>query len=422
MAHPPQLFTGLSMRYLFVHQNFPGQFLHLLRHLAAQQQHELLFITENTTNQLSGVRKVVHGLGRKPAAEIHPDASEFELAMIRANAVADAARQLQKLGFTPDIIIGHHGWGELLNLGDVWPGTPLLGYHEYYYNEEGFDVGFDPEFPQSRASFGRVRAKNAINLIALTNPGHGFTPTLFQHSTYPAWAKPNIDVLAEGVNLDVCKPNPALRQRVTTLAGYKVKPAEKLVTFVVRDLEPYRGFHVFMRALPRLLAARPDARVILVGGDAVSYGARIDKGTWRERMMDEIAPRTDMTRVHFAGRVTYETYVKILQRSDAHVYLTYPFVASWSLREAMATGCALVVSNTAPVREFVTHRKTGLLVPFLQPDAIADGVLTMLEDAALAAKLRRGARAWAEKNLDMAIYISAYETLIARVMAASKNL
>ena len=223
-------------------------------------------------------------------------------------------------------------------------------------------------------------------------------------------------MLAEGVNLDVCKPDPALRQRVITLAGYKIRPAEKLVTFVVRDLEPYRGFHVFMRALPRLLAARPDVRVMLVGGDAVSYGARIEKGTWRERMTDEIAPRTDMTRVHFAGRVPYETYVKILQRSDAHVYLTYPFVASWSLREAMATGCALVVSDTAPVREFVTHRKSGLMVPFLQPDAIADGVLTLLEDSALASKLRRAARAWAEKHLDMGAYISAYETLIARVV------
>ena len=409
------------MKYLFIHQNFPGQFVHLLRHLVAQQQHELLFITENTANHMAGVRKVVHGLAQKPSEEAFFDAREFELAMIRATTVAEAGRKLRALGFVPDIVIGHHGWGEMLNLGDVWPGAPLLGYHEYYYNEEGFDVGFDPEFPQPRDGFGRVRAKNAVNLLALTNPGHGFTPTHFQHSTYPAWARPNIEVLAEGVNLEICKPDPALRTRVCTLAGYKIKPSEKLVTFVVRDLEPYRGFHVFMRALPRLLAARPDVRVMLVGGDQVSYGARIDRGTWRERMTDEIAPRSDMSRVHFAGRVTYETYVKILQRSDAHVYLTYPFVASWSLREAMAAGCALVVSDTAPVREFVTHRKTGLMVPFLQPDAIADGVLALLEDGALAGRLRRAARAWAKKNLDMDKYISAYETLIERTIDESKN-
>jgi glycosyltransferase involved in cell wall biosynthesis len=404
------------MRYLFIHQNFPAQFLHILRHLAAQQQHELLFITENTTSHLAGVRKIVHGLAKKPAPTAHNDAREFELAMIRAQSVADAAHTLRGLGFVPDIMIGHHGWGELLNLHDVWPQSPLLGYHEYYYNEHGFDVGFDPEFPQPPNSFSRIRSKNAVNLLALTNPGHGFTPTIFQHSTYPDWAQPNITVLPEGVNLDVCKPNPELRDRVVTLGGYKVKPSDRLVTFVVRDLEPYRGFHIMMRALPRLLAARPDVRVILVGGDAVSYGARLERGTWRERMIDEIAPRTDMSRVHFAGRVAYETYVKILQRSEAHVYLTYPFVASWSLREAMATGCALVVSDTAPVREFVTHRKTGLLVPFLEPDRVADAVLTMLEDTKLANRLRRGARAWAEKNLAMADYIAAYEKLIARVI------
>jgi glycosyltransferase involved in cell wall biosynthesis len=405
------------MRYLFVHQNFPAQFLHVLRHLARQQQHELLFITENSTSHLAGVRKIVHGLAKKPAPSAHHDAREFELAMIRAQSVADAARTLRGLGFVPDIMIGHHGWGELLNLHDIWPESPLLGYHEYYYNEHGFDVGFDPEFPQPPDSFSRIRSKNAVNLLALTNPGHGFTPTIFQHSTYPDWARPNITVLAEGVNLDVCKPNPALRERVVTLGGYKVQPTDKLVTYVVRDLEPYRGFHIMMRALPRLLAARPDVRVILVGGDAVSYGARLDRGTWRERMIDEIAGRTDMSRVHFAGRVAYETYVKILQRSDTHVYLTYPFVASWSLRESMAAGCALVVSDTAPVREFVTHRKTGLLAPFLQPDAVADAVLTMLEDTRLAARLRRGARAWAEKNLAMDDYIEAYETLIAKVIA-----
>jgi glycosyltransferase involved in cell wall biosynthesis len=405
------------MRYLFVHQNFPGQFLHLLRHLAKQQRHELLFITENTVNNLAGVRKIVHGFVKPPTPDVHPDAREYELAMIRAQSVANAGRTLKSLGFVPEIIIGHHGWGELLNLQDVWPGAPLLGYHEYFYNEEGFDVGFDPEFPQSRDSFSRVRSKNAINLLALTNPGHGFTPTIFQHSTYPAWARPNIAVLPEGVNLDICKPNPELGQRNVTLGGYKVRPADKLVTFVVRDLEPYRGFHIMMRALPRLLAARPDIRVILVGGDAVSYGARIEGGTWRERMVQEIGPKTDMTRVHFAGRVPYETYTKILQRSDAHVYLTYPFVASWSLREAMATGCAIVASDTAPVREFISHRKTGLLAPFLEPDAIADAVLSLLSDTKLAQRLRKNARGWAEQNLDMADYLSAYEKLITRVIS-----
>ncbi len=404
------------MRYLVLHQNFPAQFLHLLRHLAAQNKHDLVFITEAQRHSVEGVRKVVRAGPRAASNAWHPYAREFELAMSRAEMVARSAFSLKQLGFTPDIILGHHGWGEMLHVNDVWPDTPLLGYHEYFYNVEGFDVGFDPEFPSPADMTARIRIKNAINLIALANPGLGHTPTHFQHSTYPAWARDRLEVLHEGVNLDLCCPNPDLRSRMVTLAGYKVRPEEKLVTYVVRDLEPYRGFHVIMRALPRLLAARPDVRVILVGGDGVSYGFKPPAGTWREHMQNEIAGAVDMSRVHFAGRVPYETYLKLLQRSDAHVYLTYPFVASWSLREAMAVGCAIVGADVAPVREFITHRKTGLLVPFLKPDEIADGVLELLEDQRLAGRLRRGARVWAERNLQMGAYLEGYEALIRKAV------
>ena len=404
------------MKYLFIHQNFPAQFLHLLRHLAAKNEHELLFITEAQRNNLPGVRKVVRALPRAPAATSHPHAREMELALARADIVATAARSLKSLGFYPDIIIGHQGWGEMLHVNDVWPDVPLLGYHEFFYNLHGFDVGFDPEFPPAPDMAARIRAKNAVNLMTLANPGLGQTPTSFQLSTYPAWAQSRITVLPEGVNLDLCHPNPDLRRRTVTLGGYKVRPAERLVTYVVRDLEPYRGFHVMMRALPRVLDARPDVRVILVGGDGVSYGAKPATGTWREHMQNELAGRLDMSRVHFAGRVQYETYLKLLQRSDAHVYLTYPFVASWSLREAMASGCAIVASDTAPVREFITDRETGLLTPFLQPETIADRVLELLEDNALSAHLRVAARNWAEAHLDMSNYIRAYEALIEKTL------
>jgi glycosyltransferase involved in cell wall biosynthesis len=404
------------MKYLFVHQNFPGQFLHLLRHLAAQQQHELLFLTESNRNNLVGVRKLVHTLKHRVNTESHPHIRDLDLALSRADSTARSAERLKQLGFVPDIIIGHHGWGEMLHLNDVWPDAPLLGYHEYFYNMEGYDVGFDPEFPAAPDIAARLRVKNVVNFLALSNPGLGQTPTKFQHDTYPGWARPKISVLEEGVDLDVCKPNPELRHRTVTLGGYKIRPADKLVTYVVRDLEPYRGFHVMMRALPKLLAERKDVQVILVGGDSVSYGAKPAKGTWREHMLNEVAGKLDISRVHFAGRVPYETYVKLLQRSDAHVYLTYPFVASWSLREAMASGCAIVASDTAPVREFIRDRRSGLLAPFLRPEIIAERILELLEDAALNRRLRRGARVWAEAHLDMGRYLQNYEALIERTM------
>ncbi|TLU73384.1 glycosyltransferase family 4 protein [Lichenicoccus roseus] len=418
------------MRYLFVHQNFPGQFLHLVRHLLRQNEggaeNEIVFISEPNQNAMPGVRRVSYCMPREAAAETFAVAQEFELATLRADQVAQTARALRQLNYQPDIIIGHHGWGELLNLHDVFPDTPMLGYLEFYYHTDSFDVGFDPEFPSDASMFPRVRAKNAVNLLALTNNplrSRGQTPTWFQRSTYPAWAHEQITVLPEGVDLDICRPDPlaAARELVLPVAGgtpVVVHPGEKLVTYVARDLEPYRGFHVVMRALPRILQARPDARIVLVGGDGVSYGARLSEGSWREYMLREVGASLDPSRVHFVGKQSYASYVALLQRSDAHMYLTYPFVASWSLREAMAVGCPIVASDTAPVQEFIRDRETGLLTPFHQPRVLGDRVLELLEDTTLSARLRHAVRAEAERTLSMRSYIANYEALIRRTMQA----
>jgi glycosyltransferase involved in cell wall biosynthesis len=405
------------MRFLFVHQNFPGQFLHLVRHLLAAQRHDVVFICEPNANVIPGVRKITYQLPPRQDVAVHPDARDLQQAVVRAEAVAKTARQLKDLGFEPEIIIGHHGWGELLNLCDVWPDAPLLGYHEFFYNTAGYDVGFDPEFPTDPVHYPGIRAKNAVNLLALANRGHGQTPTRFQLGTYPAWAQPSITVLPEGVNLDICRPNPELRGRVTTVAGLEIRPNERLITYVSRDLEPYRGFHVMMRAVPHILRAQPNARVVMVGGDGVSYGARLATGNWRELFCAQAGPSLDPARVHFPGKIGYADYVRLLQRSDAHVYLTYPFVASWSLREALACGCALVASDTAPVREFVTDGETGLLTPFSDARRLAERVNEALEGGEAIAAMRSAARGFAETHLRMDDHIAQYERLIERLTA-----
>ena len=402
------------MKYLFVHQNFPGQFLHLVRHLLAQREHDVVFICEPNANSMPGVRRVTYKPPVRPGAPTHADARDFSLAMARADAVAKAAQQVKELGFDPDIIIGHHGWGELLNLPDVWPDVPLLGYHEFYYHLQGLDVGFDPEFRIGVSAFSSIRAKNAVNLIALTNHGTGQTPTRFQLETYPEWARPNIHLLQEGVNLQKCRPATGKRAD-TVIAGIPIGARERLITYVARDLEPYRGFHVIMRALPAVLRTHKDARVVLVGGDDVSYGSRLASRTWREHMLAEVGRTLDTSRVHFPGKVDYESYLQLLQRSDAHVYLTYPFVASWSLREALACGCAIVGSDTKPVQEFIQSGKTGLLTPFFDPGALADRIGDVLEGGAEIRVMRANARRWAEKNLDMDDYLRRYEELIAQL-------
>ena len=408
-----------SVKYLFVHQNFPGQFLHVVRHLTSQQRHDLVFITEPNRNQISGVRKVPYRRPVGPATQTHPVARDLDAAAHRADVVARTARNLNQLGYIPDIIIGHHGWGELLNLADVWPGVPILGYMEFYYQTGAADVGFDPEFLLDASEYPRVRAKNAINLLAYANGGYGLTPTEWQLSTYPAWMRNWITLLREGVNLDVCKPDPAVRREVMTIGGMRIAPSHKLITYVARDLEPYRGFHAMMRAVPHMLRSRKDIRVVIVGGNGVSYGAPPAAGSWKDVMLAELGGQIDPKRVVFPGRLDYEAYVRMLQRSDAHVYLTYPFVASWSLREALATGCAVIGSDTEPVREFITHEQNGLLADFFDPAGLAAKVVSVIEDAALARSLRAEARCYAERHLSMTDYLAAYDTLIHRLVRES---
>ncbi|MGO2958890.1 MAG: glycosyltransferase [Acetobacter sp.] len=409
------------MKYLFIHQNFPGQYLHLVRHLVQQGGHEIVFISEDNSNVIQGVRRVRYRLPRPVAEGAHPGVRELDSGLMRADEVAKAAATLKTLGFVPDIILGHHGWGELLNIQDVYPDVPVLGYFEFYYHTEpGYDVNFDPEFPMDPALVPLVRAKNSINLLALTNPGYGQTPTLFQKGAYPAWAQDKITVVREGVDLTLCCPDSQSHKKDFVLGDVRIKPNQKLVTYVSRDLEPYRGFHVFMRALPRVLKEQPDAHVLIVGSDGVSYGAKLARGCWRQILLQELGDTIDLSRVHFVGKVAYEDFLALLQRSDAHVYLTYPFVVSWSLREAMATGCAIVGSDTAPVQELLTHEETALLVPFHQPERIAEGILRLLTDKALAKGLRKAVRAEAERSLCMEAYLAEYEALIAKIMNTQK--
>jgi glycosyltransferase involved in cell wall biosynthesis len=251
-----------------------------------------------------------------------------------------------------------------------------------------------------------------VNLLALALEQHGQTPTHWQHTRYPDWARPSIRVIPEGAKLDICKPDPQARKQPFAIGEFTVAPHEKLVTYVARNLEPYRGCHILMRALPDLLAARPDLKVIMVGGDDVSYGAKIQGSTWREHFLKELKGQFDESGVLLPGQVAYEVYLQLLQRSDVHVYLTYPFVASWSLREAMACGCAIIASDVESVGEFVTDGKTGLLVPCLDAKNLARTVLNLLEDDKLNKRLRAGARKYAEQHLDLNDTIKAQLAII----------
>jgi glycosyltransferase involved in cell wall biosynthesis len=315
-------------------------------------------------------------------------------------------------GYTPDIIVAHHGWGESLFLKEVWPQVKLGIYCEFFYHPQGADVGFDPEFPAlDEGEVCRLRLKNLNNLLHFEVADAGISPTHWQASTFPESFRKKITVVYDGIDTEAVVPNPSVSLTLKKANGEDLvlTRANEVVTFVNRNLEPYRGYHTFMRALPELLRKRPDARILLVGADDVSYGARPDAAQygaakWKDIFIKEVRSQisdADWQRVHFLGHVPYQYFIPLLQLSTIHVYLTYPFVLSWSLLEAMSAGCAIVASDTQPLHEAIKHDETGQLVSFFDPIALAHSVGQLLDQPQERARLGANARAFAQKHYDL---------------------
>ena len=390
------------MNILFIHQNFPGQYRHLAPALAATG-HRVVAMRVGENARWSGVQVVGYSVKAPEGGPGHPWLADLQPKLVRAEALARTAAELKAQGFEPDLIIGHPGWGETLLLREVWPRAPIGLYCEFYYSANGADVGFDPEFPPSAdalSNAGRLRIKNLNQLLAFEDATRGISPTQWQKSLYPGRIRRAIDVIHDGIDTQALRPNPAVTMRLKDKVT--LTRNDEIITFVNRNLEPYRGYHVFMRALPEILRRRPNARVLIVGGDGTSYGAAPPPGkSWRNLFLDEVKAELDLSRVHFVGRLNYADFVQMLQLSRVHVYLTYPFVLSWSLLEAMSIGCAIVASDTAPVREAIQHDDTGMLVDFFNRAQLVESVCGLLDDADSRARFGKMARQHAVETYDL---------------------
>lgn len=389
------MLEAMTRRILFIHQNFPGQFVHVARALAAQG-HEVVGLGINA-RAVAGV-KVLRYAAKVPArgsaiSELH----NLEVQVARGLACAAAMKRLHNEGFVPEVVVAHPGWGEALFCKEIWPDARLLLLSEFFYGSEGTDFGFDPEFSQTDlAARMRLRLRNSILLQALHAADGGYAPTQWQHLQIPAPFRDRYEVIFEGIDTDRVRPDPRAWVHLKHV-GLRLAAGDEVLTFVNRNLEPYRGFHVFMRALPHILRRRPQAQVLIIGGDDVSYGSKPARGgTWRETMLAELSTihgaDWPLDRVHFLGRVPFEDYLRVLQVSRCHAYLTYPFVLSWSCVEAMSAGCTIVASRTAPVQEFIDDGREGLLVDFFDVDAWVTQVCRVLAEPAEHAALGRKAR------------------------------
>lgn len=393
------------MNILFIHQNFPGQFKFLAPALVRLGHQVVAMPMQKTTaTDWQGVKLFPYGASRGSTPNIHPWLVDFETKTIRAEALFRAALNLKAQGFEPDVIIAHPGWGESLFVKQVWPKAKVGVYCEFFYHLEGADSNFDPEFLDNDVGDGcRIELKNLNNLLHFQIADAGISPTYWQASTFPDDFRRKISVIHDGIDTEALKPDPDVWLNLN--GQLKLTRDDEVITFVNRNLEPHRGFHIFMRALPAILKRRPKARVLIVGGDDVSYGPRPKDGrTWKQVAISEVRggiSDADWARVHFLGHIPYNQFIPLLQLSRLHVYLTYPFVLSWSLLEAMSVGCAILASDTQPLHEAIKHDETGWLVNFFDANALADAACQLLDDAETRTRLGHAARQFAQQNYDL---------------------
>jgi glycosyltransferase involved in cell wall biosynthesis len=389
------------MKILFVHQNFPGQYQHLARYLGAIPGNQVVFITQRRDVSLPGVKNIVYQPSRPVTKGIHHYLHEVEAGVLNAQEVARTALELKKAGFVPDVMLAHNGWGEPWYLKEIFPSAPLLGYFEFFYRMHGADVGFDPAIPSVFDTGPRVRTKNVGNLLGLEAADYGQCPTEWQKSGYPERYHSMLHVVHEGIQTDLVVPNKLARVRIPD-ADIELSAEDEVVTYVARNLEAYRGFPQFMRSLPAILERRPNAHVVIVGGDETSYGPRLPEGqTFRQQLLDELGSALDLKRVHFLGKVPYAVFLNLIQLSSVHAYLTYPFVLSWSMLEAMSAGGLVVASKTAPVEEVIRDGENGFLVDFFSATELSNRVIDVLEHQADYAGIRENARRTIVENYDL---------------------
>ncbi len=374
-------------KILFVHSNFPAQFGFLGTRLA-QAGWDVTFATARKEAASDVMRILPLQEGREITHGLHPYLANTERAVIKGQTAARVFLAARAKGYRPDIVMAHSGWGVGLFAKDVWPEAVFVPYAEWWYNYPPVDASFLSDFEPNEDNRLRQRIRNAPLMIDLVTADAALVPTEFQAAQFPAALRPQLTVIHDGVDTDAHAPAP---QRPAQAGGVALADMAEIVTYATRGMEPQRGFPEFMRALAILLATRPNLHALIVGEDRVAYGRKLPDGdSWKTRMLAELD--LDLTRVHFTGHLSRGEYLKVLQASDAHVYLTVPFVLSWSMLEAMSVGCPLVAADVAPVREFATAGETARLVDFHAPPAIAGAVSALLDDRAEARHLGQAAR------------------------------
>jgi len=377
MAGTPPVVEQL-MHVLFVHQNFPAQFGPFAFRLAQMPGWRCTFVSHKQEGTVRGVRCIKYRLKGGATAKTHFCSRTFENGVWHAAGVREALARLPDV--RPDLVVGHSGFGSTLFLRELYPGVPVVNLFEYFYRATNSDIDFRPDFPALPADRLRALARNAMILLDLDHCDVGYCPTAWQRSRFPVEYQPKLRTLFDGIDTQLWKPDASAPRRI---AGRAVPQGTKIVTYVSRGMEAMRGFDIFMRVAKKLCARRTDVVFAVVGSDRVCYGGD-ERFTGGKTFKDWVLSQDtyDLSRFVFTGLLPEADLARLLAVSDLHIYLTVPFVLSWSLFDALACGAVVLASDTAPVRELVTHERAGLLIPFFDVDAFTDTANRVLDDPA----------------------------------------
>lgn len=393
------------MHVLFVHKNFPAQFGHIAARLV-KQGHQATFVSETAPGTVAGIRKIHYRVQGGATPQTHYCSRTFENATWHAAAVYEALKP-DAAAIQPDLIVGHSGFGSTVFLPELFPDTPIVNYFEYYYRPHGSDLDFRADRTRSAWDFLRSRTRNAMMLLDLETCQAGSTPTLYQRSLFPATYTAKLRVIHDGIPTDFWQ-----RRTVTDrqIGGRVLGPDTRVVTYVSRGMETMRGFDIFMQVAKRIYEAYPDVCFLVVGSDRVCYGDDLDVAkahgfsTYKEYVLAQ--DTYDLDRILFLGQVEPDELVRIFSLSDLHIYLTAPFVLSWSLLDAMSCGCTILASDTAPVREVLRDGENGLLRGFFDVEGLTTAALQVLEDPKAYRSLGVAAAASIRERYDLATTLS----------------
>jgi len=359
---------------LFVHQNFPAQFGHVAQYLVAQHGWRATFVSHNVHAPFGGVEHIRYEVQGGATRQTHYFSRTFENAIWHSHAVYDALRARPDI--RPDLIVGHSGFCSTVLLRELYD-APTVNYFEYFYRTVGTDMDFRPDFPPIEANRLRARARNATLLLDLDNCDAGYSPTRWQRDLLPRQYHDKVRVIFDGIDTALWRPAPGHARRL----GDRTFPDDvRIVTYASRGFESMRGFDIFMKVAKRLCDRRRDVIFLIAGEDRGWYGSdeRVT-GCKSFKQWVLAQDRYDLTRFHFLGLLPPAELAELFCLSDLHVYLTVPFVLSWSLLNALACGATILASDTPPVREVITHGQNGLLAGFFDVDGLVDTASRVLD-------------------------------------------